>query len=81
MYNEYKGDMGKMDWTARLNKVMDYVEENIHGEIAEEEISRITACPYTMFQSSFSQIVGIPFSEYVRRRRLTMAAQYQQENH
>ena len=40
MYNEYKGDMGKMDWTARLNKVMDYVEENIHGEIAEEEISR-----------------------------------------
>ncbi|GKH57460.1 AraC family transcriptional regulator [Eisenbergiella tayi] len=63
-----------MDWTARLNKVMDYVEENIHGEIAEEEISRITACPYTMFQSSFSQIVGIPFSEYVRRRRLTMAA-------
>lgn len=58
MYNEYKGDMRKMDWTARLNKVMDYVEENIHGEIAEEEISRITACPYTMFQSSFSQIVG-----------------------
>ena len=74
MYNEYKGDMMEMDWTARLNKVMDYVEENIHGEIAEEEISRITACPYTMFQSSFSQIVGIPFSEYVRRRRLTMAA-------
>lgn len=38
MYNEYKGDMRKMDWTTRLNKVMDYVEENIHGEIAEEEV-------------------------------------------
>ena len=34
MYNEYKGDTREMDWTARLNKVMDYVEENIHGEIA-----------------------------------------------
>ena len=53
MYNEYKGDTREMDWTARLNKVMDYVEENIHGEIAEEEISRITACPYTMFQKLF----------------------------
>ena len=63
-----------MDWTTRLNKVMDYVEASVHGEISEEEISKITACPYSMFQSSFSQIVGIPFSEYVRRRRLTMAA-------
>lgn len=63
-----------MDWTTRLNKVMDYVEASVHGEISEEEISKIAACPYSMFQSSFSQIVGIPFSEYVRRRRLTMAA-------
>ena len=28
-----------MDWTTRLNKVMDYVEASVHGEISEEEIS------------------------------------------
>ena len=36
-----------MDWTTRLNKVMDYVEASVHGEISEEEISKIAACPYS----------------------------------
>lgn len=67
-------ESSKMDWTARLNCVMDYVEKHLHDTIEEKEISKITACQYSVFQSYFSQITGISFSEYVRRRRLTMAA-------
>lgn len=63
-----------MDWTGRLNRVMDYVEDHIHEDLSEDAISKIMACPYPVFQGSFSQIVGVPFSEYVRRRRLTLAA-------
>lgn len=63
-----------MDWTQRMNSVMDYVEKNLCGELSENEIAHIMGCPYAVFQSSFSQITGISFSEYIRRRKLTRAA-------
>lgn len=63
-----------MDWAGRMNRVMDYVEENLSEPLRGEEISRIAACAFATFQASFAQVAGIPFSEYVRRRRLTLAA-------
>ena len=63
-----------MDWTQRMNRVMDYTEAHLTGKMDEREIARLAACPYPVFQSSFSQITGISFSEYVRRRKLTQAA-------
>ncbi len=63
-----------MDWMTRMNQVMDYVEAHLCDEISESEVARIVACPYTTFQASFSQITGIAFSEYIRRRKLTCAA-------
>lgn len=63
-----------MDWTERINKVMDYVELHLSDSISESEIAKIAACSYLVFQASFSQIAGISFSEYVRRRKLTCAA-------
>ena len=63
-----------MDWMNRMNQVMDYVERHLQENLDEKEISRIAACPYPVFSSSFSQIAGVSFSEYVRRRRLTCAA-------
>ena len=65
---------GKVEWTKRMNKVMDYVESHLYDAISENEIAGITACPYSVFQASFSQITGISFSEYIRRRKLTCAA-------
>ena len=63
-----------MDWPHRMNLIMDYVEENLCSCISEQAIAKIAACPYSVFQASFSQITGFSFSEYVRRRRLTCAA-------
>ncbi len=63
-----------MDWTNRMNKVIDYVEEHLGSEICENEISKIMACPFAVFQSSFTQITGLSFRDYIRRRRLTCAA-------
>lgn len=62
------------DWTGRMNSVIDYVEEHLSQDIEEEDISRIIACPFTLFHNSFTQITGISFAEYIRRRRLTLAA-------
>ena len=63
-----------MDWTTRMNQIMNNVETHLCDSIDEKEIAKIAACSYTAFQSSFSQITGISFSEYIRRRKLTCAA-------
>ena len=65
-----------MDWVARINAVVDYIEQRIECEepIDEAAISKIAACSFGLFQGSFSQISGISLSEYVRSRKLTLAA-------
>lgn len=68
-----------MDWVNRMNLAIEYIEKNLTEEISEKEISNITACSFSMFQGSFTQITGISLSEYIRRRRLTCAA-YELQN-
>lgn len=63
-----------MDWVDRMNGVMDYLETHLCEPIDTEEISRIMAWPYSAFQRSFAPITGVSLSEYLRRRRLTLAA-------
>ena len=68
-----------MDWVNRMNEAVDYVEGHLTSEIDFDEISRIMACPFSIFQRSLTQITGIPLSEYIRRRKLTCAA-YELQN-
>lgn len=68
-----------MDWVDRMNKAIDYVEENLNSELDSNEISKIMACPFSVFQRAFIQITGIPLSEYIRCRKLTCAA-YELQN-
>jgi AraC family transcriptional regulator len=63
-----------MDWLERLNKAMDYIEAHLADEISYDEIARIACCSTYHFQRMFPFITGITLSEYIRRRRLTLAA-------
>lgn len=63
-----------MEWINRLNDAMEYVEENLTGEITLEGAARRAACSAYHFQRMFPYITGVTFSEYVRRRRMTAAA-------
>lgn len=63
-----------MEWVDRMNNVIDYVEDHLCDKISPNEISRIIASPYSVFQRSFAQITGVSLSEYIRRRKLTCAA-------
>jgi len=58
----------------RLNLAVRYIEENLHGDIHYDEISRIALSPISSFQRFFFLTVGMPLSEYIRRRRLSRAA-------
>ncbi len=63
-----------MDWVDRMNEAVGYVEDHLDGEINPDKIAEIMACPFPVFQRSFTQITGIPLSEYIRSRKLTRAA-------
>lgn len=63
-----------MEWIDRLNKVINYIEEHITEEIDYKELSRIACCSTYHFQRMFTYIAGVSLSEYIRRRRMSLAA-------
>lgn len=69
-----------MDWLERMNGAMDYIEGHLASDIDYEEAARIACCSSYHFQRMFSFITDVPLSEYIRRRRLTLAAFELQEN-
>ncbi|MFC3500606.1 helix-turn-helix domain-containing protein [Micromonospora krabiensis] len=58
----------------RLNQAMAYVEERLDQRIDVAELARIAMTSEYHFRRLFSALAGLPLSEYVRRRRLTVAA-------
>ncbi|MHC1747103.1 MAG: helix-turn-helix domain-containing protein [Cellulosilyticaceae bacterium] len=63
-----------MTWLERMNSAMDYIERNLTGTIDYTQLAQIACCSVYHFQRMFSFISGVALSEYIRRRRLTMAA-------
>jgi AraC family transcriptional regulator len=63
-----------MDLLDKMNDALDYVEENLKGEIDLEEAARRACCSYFNFQRMFSFIADVSLADYIRKRRLTMAA-------
>jgi AraC family transcriptional regulator len=53
---------------------MDYIEMNLSGEIQLAEVARKACCSSHQFQRMFSFITNVTLAEYIRRRRLTLAA-------
>jgi AraC family transcriptional regulator len=58
----------------RLNEAMAYVERHLDERIDVTELARIALTSEYHFRRMFSALAGMPLSEYVRRRRLTIAA-------
>lgn len=63
-----------MDWLKRMNDALEYLEENLDGEIEYAVAARKACCSLYHFQRIFSYMAEMPLSEYIRRRRLTQAA-------
>ncbi|MFD3274432.1 GyrI-like domain-containing protein [Paenibacillus dendritiformis] len=63
-----------MDMLARLNEALSYIEENLTKPVDYKEAARIACCSEYHFTRMFSFLAGITLSEYIRRRRLTLAA-------
>ena len=63
-----------MGWTDDLNRAMDYIEENLRGEVSVTEIARRAACSEFHLQRMFPYMTGMTLADYIRRRRMSLAA-------
>ncbi|MFQ6861926.1 MAG: GyrI-like domain-containing protein [Beduini sp.] len=61
-------------WMDKMNEAMMYIEDNLTGDIDLEKIAQITCTSSYNFQRMFSYMSSVSLSEYIRRRRMTLAA-------
>ncbi len=57
----------------RLNQAMEHIERHLDRQIEAADLARIVVTSEYHFRRLFSALAGMPLSEYVRRRRLTIA--------
>ncbi|MGE6540091.1 AraC family transcriptional regulator [Bacillus luti] len=63
-----------MDSLKNMNAAMHYIENNLTNEIDFKEVAKLALCSEYHFKRMFSFLAGISLSEYIRCRRLTLAA-------
>ena len=63
-----------MDSLERLNQAMAYIEDNLADEIDMQQVEKLALCSAYHFRRMFSFLARVPSAEYIRRRRLTLAA-------
>ena len=62
-----------MDWVKQLNIAIRYIEEHLTGTIEYDELAKMLCCSTYQFQRMFAFMNDVPLSEYIRRRKLSLA--------
>lgn len=63
-----------MDWIECFNNALEYIEDNLDKDIDYESISCKACCSTFYFSRIFMIVTGTSVSEYIRRRRMSLAA-------
>lgn len=63
-----------MNWSEKMNDAIDYIESNLDNKIDHIKVAQISCCSLSKFQRLFLFLTDITTSEYIRRRRMTLAA-------
>ncbi|WP_028778707.1 AraC family transcriptional regulator [Shimazuella kribbensis] len=64
-----------MEWVGSLQKAIDYMEQHLLEDLSIESIARQVNTSSFYFQRTFTILTDINVGEYLRRRRLTLAAE------
>lgn len=63
-----------MEWVEKLNQSIAYIEEHLAEEIDYAQLGRIACCSSYHYQRMFTYMAGVTLGEYIRRRRMSLAA-------
>ncbi len=64
-----------MDWQKGMDEAIDYIENNLTGMVDFNIAAKLVGCSTWEFQRIFSFLTHVSLSEYIRQRKLTLAAQ------
>ncbi len=64
-----------MEWLKRMSDSIDYLEEHMEEKFDIDEVAKKALSSKFHFQRMFHMLTGVTVAEYVRKRRLTLAAQ------
>lgn len=63
-----------MEWINGMNAAVNYIEEHILEEPNLNKLGKLAGCSSHHFQRIFTYIGGVTLTEYLRRRRMSLAA-------
>lgn len=63
-----------MDILKQINGAVTYIEDHLTSEISPKKAAQIACITEDSFKRFFSYITGMSLKEYIRKRRLTLAA-------
>lgn len=63
-----------MEWIAGIQKAIDYMEDHLMEEVDYEAVAKEAYSSAFHFQRVFGIMCGITLGDYVRMRRLSLAA-------
>jgi len=63
-----------MNWVEGMGNAVCYIEDNLDGELNAEDIAKQACVSCFYFQKAFAMLCGFTVGEYIRLRRLTLAA-------
>lgn len=63
-----------MEWMAVIGDSIQYIEEHITDDITTDNIAKAVNVSPFYFQKGFAMLCGYTVGEYIRNRRLTLAA-------
>ena len=63
-----------MEWAESISEAIEYIENNITENISVDDIAKHVNISPFYFQKGFSLLCGYTITEYMRNRRLALAA-------
>ena len=64
-----------MEWLIKMKDALDYMENKMADTLSIEEIAKVSCSSPFHFQRMFNMLTGFTLADYIRKRRLTLAAQ------
>lgn len=62
-----------MDWVNAIEKAIQYIEDHLIEDITIKDIEKYVHISEFYFQKGFAMLCGFTISEYIRKRRLSLA--------
>lgn len=67
-------EQSRHEYIGRVNRVIDYIKDNLHGDLSLEQLARVATFSPFYFHRIFGAIAGETLNQFILRTRLERAA-------